>query len=326
MRLSRALLSISLATILLPTTALAAVQLDVPFTSQAPHAVWKQPWFDACEESTIAMVDRYYRGETFLSKDNAADNILHAWLLKELMYGPSYDEEAYKIAGVINAYYPWEAYVVDNPTLEDLKAEIDAGRPVIFVGSGKELQNPYFRDGGPPYHSAVLSGYDDDARVFYSQEPGTRRGANLPYTYDIIMNAMHDFVAGAVETGAPRAVFTRANLTTSATVDADNDGLTKAEEYALGTISWVADTDADGMTDGEEVRRGYDPLAPSVNLTEGMLVKSPVSPAVYLLNNGEKRAILSESVFFSKGWHFDQVKTVDEAILTSIPEGELIRW
>lgn len=310
----------------LPSVASAATNLNVPFTPQAPRADWRQPWFDACEETTIAMVDRYYRGETFLSVDNAADNILHAWLLKELLYGPSYDEPAEKIAGIINAYYPWEAYVVDNPSIEQIKVEIDDAKPVIAVVSGKELYNPYFRDGGPPFHTVVISGYDDEREVFITQEPGTRRGEDFEYSYDLLMAAMHDFVPGAIRTAPPRAVFTRPNLTTSASEDPDGDSLSKAAEYEFGTISWTADTDGDGMLDGDEVRLGYDPRIPSARPTEGALFKSPDSPAVYLLNGGQKRAIVSEAVFFSKGWRFDQVKTIDTAVVRAISTGADIKW
>ena len=319
-------LLLTIVTVLLPTAANAAMNLDVPFTSQAPRGDWNQPWFDACEESTIAMVDRYYRNETFLSPDNAADNILHAWLLKELLYGSSFDEEAKKIAGIINAYYPWEAYVVDNPTIDQIKQQIDEKKPVIAVLSGKDLYNPHFRDGGPPFHTVVISGYDDERRVFITQEPGTRYGHDYAYTYEILMAALHDFIPSAIRTAPARAVFTRPNLIFSTYADPDNDGLSKADEYALGTISWMADTDSDGITDGDEVRRGLDPRIPSTPPNEGTLFKSPDSPTVYLLNYGMKRAIISEAVFFSKGWRFDQVKTLDTAIVQPIPTGADIKW
>lgn len=42
--------------------------------------------------------------------------------------------------------------------------------------------------------------------------------------------------------------------------DCDGDGLTDAQEMALGTDPCVADTDGDGCTDWQEVRAGSDPL------------------------------------------------------------------
>ena len=43
-------------------------------------------------------------------------------------------------------------------------------------------------------------------------------------------------------------------------VDSDGDGLTDAEEAALGTDPMQIDTDGDGLTDGMEVELGTDPL------------------------------------------------------------------
>ena len=45
--------------------------------------------------------------------------------------------------------------------------------------------------------------------------------------------------------------------------DADQDGLTGAEEALAGTDSRNADTDGDGISDGQEISRGQDPLTPN---------------------------------------------------------------
>jgi hypothetical protein len=46
----------------------------------------------------------------------------------------------------------------------------------------------------------------------------------------------------------------------AATSDADGDGITDADEHALGTDPNAADSDGDGVGDGDEVRAGTDPL------------------------------------------------------------------
>ena len=43
------------------------------------------------------------------------------------------------------------------------------------------------------------------------------------------------------------------------TKDSDNDGLTDAQELALGTNPLRPDTDGDGQTDLEEVQQGLNP-------------------------------------------------------------------
>ncbi|MCB8555998.1 thrombospondin type 3 repeat-containing protein [Streptococcus vestibularis] len=44
------------------------------------------------------------------------------------------------------------------------------------------------------------------------------------------------------------------------TQDSDNDGLTDAQELALGTNPLSLDTDGDGQTDLEEVQRDLNPI------------------------------------------------------------------
>jgi hypothetical protein len=81
--------------------------------------------------------------------------------------------------------------VVHDVTINSIKTEIAAGRPVIIPAAGKVLPNPNFKDGGPNYHMLVVKGYD--ANGFITNDPGTRLGENFRYTYDALINAIHDW-------------------------------------------------------------------------------------------------------------------------------------
>ncbi len=69
---------------------------------------------------------------------------------------------------------------------------------------------------------------------------------------------------------------------TLANIDSDHDGLTDAEEKALGTDPNNPDTDGDGLTDGEEVNVYHtDPLNPDTDgdgYPDGVEVKNGYNP------------------------------------------------
>lgn len=52
--------------------------------------------------------------------------------------------------------------------------------------------------------------------------------------------------------------------------DSDQDGLTDAQELALGTNLQSVDTDGDGQADLEELQSGYSPLVPQKELYDGL--------------------------------------------------------
>lgn len=299
--------------------------ISVPFTSQAPLSDWRQPWQDACEEATIVMIDNYY-GDTKPDKYEARDQIRHVLKLKKKTYGYSLDEPAQEIVDIINSFYKWEAYIVDSPTLEQLKGEIDLQRPVLVPTHGKFLYNPHFIGRGPDYHTIVISGYDDETREFITQEPGTRHGLDFRYSYDTILNAMHDYrPGGKTSSGAKVAIFTRHTHTIlSGGLDTDHDGLSKEDELEHNTILWLSDSDGDGYSDGEEVSKGYSPTASFYNAKHGDLLISPNSPKVYLIENGKKRHILNEHVFIRYKFNWGDIKKVDQHVLDSLEDAPVL--
>jgi len=160
-------------------------QIIVPFTSQAPNEVWVEPWQNACEEASILMIDTFYTGSD-LTKDEAVEEILKIFSFKEDTFGPSADESMELVAAIINtSNLTWRARVVDNPTIEDIKSELAAQRPIIAPIYAPALENPYYSGEGPDYHVVVITGFDDKTKEFFTHDPGTKHGSN--YRYDTVM-------------------------------------------------------------------------------------------------------------------------------------------
>ena len=173
--------------------------LAVPFTPQAPHANWEQPYQDACEEASVAMVHYFYSKKSFTPKI-ADREILDLVVFEERTLGFDRDTTAEQTAEFTKNYYGYKTVkVVLNPTVEMIKDQIRNGYPVILPVYGQALRNPYFTPPGPTYHMLVVKGYTKDK--FITNDPGTRRGADYFYSYETVMNAIHDFNNGDVQNG-----------------------------------------------------------------------------------------------------------------------------
>lgn len=53
-------------------------------------------------------------------------------------------------------------------------------------------------------------------------------------------------------------------------MDSDQDGLTDAQELALGINPYAIDTDGDGQADLEELQSGHSPLVLQKELCDGL--------------------------------------------------------
>ncbi|MEK7170918.1 MAG: C39 family peptidase [Patescibacteria group bacterium] len=165
--------------------------LKVPFTSQAPLMVWDPLHEEACEEASLLMVYYYRTGQKFASPLEADTEIkkMVAW---EEANGYKVDLTAQELVAVAAGYMKLKTgRVIINPTVDQLKAELKAGRPVIVPAAGRELKNPNFTLPGPIYHMLVLKSFDETG--FIVNDPGTRRGENYHYGFKPIMDAMHDW-------------------------------------------------------------------------------------------------------------------------------------
>jgi hypothetical protein len=172
--------------------------LDVPFTSQAPFAVWDEVHQETCEEASAYMVAAYYAGVTGRIDPETADKeLLRLVALERERFGYFEDTTAAETAALIADAYGLRAEVELDPTADDIRAHVAAGRPVIVPAAGRLLGNPNFTGEGPPYHMLVIRGYVGDR--FVANDPGTRRGEAYVYSEAVIMNAIHDWT-GSLDT------------------------------------------------------------------------------------------------------------------------------
>ncbi|MBI4138782.1 C39 family peptidase [Candidatus Uhrbacteria bacterium] len=180
------------------------LNLDVPFTSQAPHANWDLPYQEACEEASSLMVDAFYDGKTgVIPPDRADDDITKLVAWEEETFGYYEDTTAEETARMLREYFGYRNVLVKPfATADDIKRVIANGYPVIIPAAGKLLGNPNFRNGGPDYHMLVIRGYTPTH--FITNDPGTRKGRGYTYTFDTILNATHDWTGSkaTVKTGA----------------------------------------------------------------------------------------------------------------------------
>jgi hypothetical protein len=82
-------------------------------------------------------------------------------------------------------------------------------------------------------------------------------------------------------------------------LDSDGDGLSNAQETALGTNPFVADTDGGGVDDGTEVQSGTNPLNPS----DDNIGASDVCGDPGINNNSDTGTYLWKDCDGSERWH-----------------------
>ena len=169
------------------------VNLDITFFAQAPDGIWDLPWKEACEEASVIQA-KYYLAWEPLNKQTFKEEVLAFVDLENQMLWKYIDTSMEETQQVYEAFYEGfgQTKIIENPTVDDLKRELAAWHPIIAPFAWRELGNSNFTNWWPRYHVLVIRGYDD--QYFYTNDVGTRRGENFPYSYDVIIGAMHDLI------------------------------------------------------------------------------------------------------------------------------------
>ncbi len=185
-----------------PTNTLAQqINLDVPFTSQAPNQNWAQPFQDFCEEASVLMAISYVKGWDISNPDVASNKMLEIKAFEENRFGYYVDTNAEETAIIIKEFYKYQTIkIVYDPTISDIKKALTNGKAVIVPAAGRQLKNPYFTAPGPLYHMLVIKGFTKNGQ-FITNDPGTRHGANYIYDENLLFNAIHDWNGGNINEG-----------------------------------------------------------------------------------------------------------------------------
>lgn len=167
--------------------------IKVPFIPQAPEKNWDQPWQDACEEAAILTVKYYYSNQNPSTEQIISD--YNEIFNKEISLGFSHDLNLAQMATVSAQMFNLKSEIISYPTIEVIKSYLNRNLPIIAPANGKILyrENKHFKSGGPWYHNLVILGYDDNRQQFIVHDVGTQFGANYHYSYNTLIDSLHDF-------------------------------------------------------------------------------------------------------------------------------------
>lgn len=186
--------------------------LQMPFYSQAPFSNWDKIHEEMCEEASVLNAGLYLLGEK-RSKEAFEKDLMAFKKLEEKELGDYKSNTIAEIKKITDIYFEGKikTKIIENPTIEDIEAEIaaglpadEAGNPVVVPLAGRDIGNPNFTPPGPVYHMLVIKGYD--AQNFITNDVGTRKGESYTYKKEIIMKNMHDWNPQDIHLGAKRVL------------------------------------------------------------------------------------------------------------------------
>ena len=316
---------------LMNPAAAAIASLPVPFISEVPDGAWVAPWNNACEEASIAMVEQYYLGKTSVSRENSKILMYPLFKIEDEIFGSSQDTSAGRTQILIRDHTKFTATVKEKPTLEEIKAEINQGRPVITTHYGFGLNNSElrFRRGGSSYHMMVVKGYDDEKRQFIVNDPGNdKNGLDFRYDYDIFLNSLHDFNHNTGKADGPaRVLFTDFDVlvksTNNSAVYLIKDGsrhyITHPDLFKANGWKWSA------VQTWPDAKLEILPIGNPIELPQTEeIVKSANRHPIYLIRDGIRHYITHPRLFKVYGWLWSAIKIWPQEKIDAIPEGSPI--
>lgn len=173
---------------------LKSVNLDVPFTSQAPSGNWSDPTYqNGCEEASALMAMMWVQGKS-ITPDFAQSEIQKISDYEDKTIGTHIDTSVDDTAKFIQGYFNYQnIQVKKNINLKDIEQELMQGHLVIVPAYGRAVGNPHYTQPGPIEHMLVIKGYNAVTNEFITNDSGTKFGHGYSYPETTILDAIWSY-------------------------------------------------------------------------------------------------------------------------------------
>ena len=151
------------------------------------------------------MVDGFYAKKTQFSTEESKQTMQTMIDWENAAWKKNDDTTAKETAELIKTHASFTSTIKRNPSLQDIKDELDEQHPVIALVNMYALyQEPA---SGDSYHVLVITGYDEAKQEFIVQDPARKEATRRAYS--TLMQSLHDFNPTSKEAdGVPTVLFT----------------------------------------------------------------------------------------------------------------------
>ena len=163
---------------------------EVPFTSQAPKGDWGSPWDDFAEEAIMTMVRQWWKNEALLSVEQSEATMLDIARYEEENIGNEGLLSIEQVQSSLDDFFAIPSQILDDPSVEQLKATLDEGSILIAPINGQVLLNPHYGNPAPENHMILIYAWEGD--IFITHDPGTRHGESVTYDQQKILESIQD--------------------------------------------------------------------------------------------------------------------------------------
>ncbi len=171
------------------------IKIKTPFISQAPKGKWDPLHEEACEEASLLIIKYHSEKRELILSDEAEKDIQAISNYVKENFSDKHDLNIAEVQKLAEEYLGIKnSKIIKDPKIDEIEKELSFGNLIVAPMAGRKLNNPFFKNPGPPYHMLVISGFDRKKKEFITQDPGTKRGKDFIYKYEIIMDSIHDFL------------------------------------------------------------------------------------------------------------------------------------